>query len=557
MDKKTILALALIFIVFWLSNELIWKRRVPEEPPVVPATEETVRDDYSYPDVRQEDHRRPEDSLSEKQRDLPALYSELFDSAPVPVSENIRLENERIIIYFSNRGGVITEVLLKDYYHYDMVNLVNLIPSDAQLFDWTVETTDRVLRLDEMVFQWETSERDHKKTLTFYLENQGRRIIERNYSLNDEYGVVTELFVENVGEVRNYSLAFGSGIADTEETVRHKDNDYRFIGQIQNVRNSIPLRRIKDKETIRGNVDWAAIRSKYFILVLIPEQRLLTEDIIVYRSNESPAFEVSIRPGRTANQIYDRFELYLGPLDYNNLQRYGIGLEETIDMGWKVIRPLSRFFLWLLTNLNRVFGNYGITIIFFALILKIVLYPLTHKSFSSSHKMQKVQPYMQEIQRKYRSDPKQMQAELQKLYKEHGVNPLGGCFPLLLQMPIFFALYPVLRSSIEMRQASFLLWLTDLSEPDPYLILPILMGIFMFVQQKLMIPKTKPDLEKMDEKQRMQVQSQMQQQKMMLYIMPVFMVFIFRTLPAGLVLYWTVFNIFSIIQQYFIIKKFR
>ena len=277
----------------------------------------------------------------------------------------------------------------------------------------------------------------------------------------------------------------------------------------------------------------------------------MTDNVTVYEHLESPAFDLTITPGRRVTNLQDRFEIYLGPLDYGHLQRYGIGLEETIEMGWKFIRPLSRFFLWLLSSMNRLFGNYGVTIIFFALILKIVLYPLTHKTLTSSHKMQKVQPYMREIQRKYKSDPKQMQIELQKLYKEHGVNPLGGCFPLLLQMPIFFSLYPVLRHSIELRQASFMFWLTDLSEPDPFMILPILMGIFMFVQQKMMMPKN-VNKEEMDEKQL----AQMQSQKMMMYIMPVFLVFIFRSLPAGLVLYWTVFNVFSIIQQYFLLKKY-
>ncbi|MDY0196166.1 MAG: YidC/Oxa1 family membrane protein insertase, partial [Sulfurovaceae bacterium] len=133
-----------------------------------------------------------------------------------------------------------------------------------------------------------------------------------------------------------------------------------------------------------------------------------------------------------------------------------------------------------------------------------------------------------------------------KLYKEHKINPLGGCLPLLLQMPIFFALYPVLRSSIDLRQAEFFGWITDLSEPDKFWVLPILMGISMFLQQKMtQVTPSPEDLKKMDEKQQAQIQSQ----KMMMYIMPIFMFFIFKSLPSGLVLYWMVFNVFQIAQQ--------
>ena len=153
---------------------------------------------------------------------------------------------------------------------------------------------------------------------------------------------------------------------------------------------------------------------------------------------------------------------------------------------------------------------------------------------------------MREIQQQYKHDPQKMNQELQKLYKEHKINPLGGCLPLLLQMPIFFALYPVLRSSIDLRQAEFFGWITDLSEPDKFWVLPILMGISMFLQQKMtQVTPSPEDLKKMDEKQQAQIQSQ----KMMMYIMPIFMFFIFKSLPSGLVLYWMVFNVFQIAQQ--------
>ncbi|HRY83704.1 MAG TPA: YidC/Oxa1 family membrane protein insertase, partial [Candidatus Cloacimonadota bacterium] len=148
--------------------------------------------------------------------------------------------------------------------------------------------------------------------------------------------------------------------------------------------------------------------------------------------------------------------------------------------------------------------------------------------------------------------PKLMQSELSKLYKENGASPFSGCLPLLIQMPIFFSLYNVLRYSMDMRNASFVGWLSDLSEPDPYMILPVLMAVFMVLQSMMMRPP-KQDPAQMDEKQKAALQSQ----KMMTYMMPVMMFFIFRGMPSGLVLYWTVFNILSVIQQYYLQKHFK
>lgn len=188
-------------------------------------------------------------------------------------------------------------------------------------------------------------------------------------------------------------------------------------------------------------------------------------------------------------------------------------------------------------------------IIIFSFILKLVLHPLTKKSMDANLKMQRIQPQMQEIQTKYKSDPQKMQQEVAKLYKEAGTNPMSGCLPLLLQMPIFIALYNVLRYAMEMRNVSFLG--LNLSEPDPW-ILPAIMAVFM-VLQSLMTRPSKESLAKMDEKQ----QAMQQSTRMMTWIMPVMLFFIFRGLPSGLVLYYTVFNILSVAHQYYTQKRLK
>lgn len=535
MDKRTLIAIALIFIVFWLSNELIWKRNIKEEQP------ETVREEVMEKPAAKE--------LPPLEKIVEPLTIPVSD---IPVEEDIILSNEHISLHFTNKGAVLTKILLHDYTYQDLP--VNLIPEEASVLGITVRGIDGYIDLSEQIFDWQKETIDGYPVLIFRLMQDELQIAQKSYYLIGDYRMLMNLEISNLGDTEGYIVSFDSGIADSEESLKHKDNDYKLIAQVQGVKNSLTLRQLggrRKQEVIQGNVDWAAIKSKYFLKALIPDEQLQTEQLQTSIVNESPAYKLLVKAGRQSSVINDSYQFYFGPLIYSNLEDFGIGLEETMELGWKFIRPLGILFLWVITGINNYINNYGFTIIVFSFLLKIVMYPLTNKSFKSMQKMQKMQPYMQEIQKKYKSDPKKMQAELSKLYKEHGTHPMGGCFPMLLQMPVFFALFPILRYSIELRQASFILWITDLSEPDPLLILPIVMGLFMYIQQKITYSQRQIDKELMDDKQL----AAMQSQKMMMYIMPVFMFFIFRGFPSGLVLYWTVFNVLSVIQQYTIKKQ--
>ncbi len=543
MDKRSIMAIVLIFVVFWLSNELIWKQKSADDEPAAIPVEAIQTDDTVVA------HTDPTPTTDEEQ---PDVHSIGFVS-DIPITDNITLSNDVVTYYFSNLGATINQVELHDYYMSNQNQFVSLLPDGDNLFGITINTEETDLELSEQVFEWEKRNIGDHELVKFSLHSDEQHIASVTYILIEDYHLQVNFEVENLGDTQGYTIAMNSGINDTEESLRHKENDYKVVSQVQGSQESYTLRQLKrlnETGSIRGNIDWTAVRSKYFIQALITGEQVQTSHADLQVKNDSPAYKLFVSPGRNRSLIEDSYRIYVGPMVYGNLENFGVGLEETMELGWRIIRPLGRLFLWVITGINSVVPNYGVTIIFFALFLKIVLYPLTHKSFKSMQKMQKMQPHMQEIQRKYKSDPKKMQTELSKLYKEHGTNPAGGCLPLLLQMPVFFALYPVLRYSIDLRQASFMLWIQDLSEPDPYMILPIIMGLFMFVQQKMSVAG-RVNQENMDEKQK----AAMQNQKMMMYIMPVFMVFIFRGLPSGLVLYWTVFNVFSIVQQYFIKKQ--
>jgi len=254
--------------------------------------------------------------------------------------------------------------------------------------------------------------------------------------------------------------------------------------------------------------------------------------------DQSPAI------GIQDNSIY----VYAGPLDYGRLRTLGRDTSRLVDFGWPIIRDIGRLLFWFCTAVLSFVDNWGIKIILLAIVLKLVLLPLTTKSFKSMAKLKQVQPKMKELQAKFKNDPKALQSAMQKLYREEGVNPLGGCLPMLMQMPVFFALYRVLANSVQLRGAPFMLWITDLSKPEilipfqtPILglhgagILALLMGIAMFLQQKM----TMTD----------------QNQKGMLYMMPIFMTFLFMRFPAGLTLYWFSNNLLTIGQQQLIKNK--
>jgi len=301
------------------------------------------------------------------------------------------------------------------------------------------------------------------------------------------------------------------------------------------------------KEEKTGETSWVASKSKYFASAMVCQSRRGSgfyidiaempekhDDKIVNRRLITNGIKMA---SSSNGQLTDKFMIYIGPIDYYILKGYNVGLETIVDMGWRILQPFSRVLLWLLVQLHKIIPNYGFVLILFSVFIKVILFPLSRKSTTSMAKMQEVQPKILELREKYKKDPKKMNTEVMKLYKEHGVNPVGGCLPLLLQMPLFFALYQVLNATIELRGANFILWIKDLSQQDPLYILPVLMGITMFVQQKMTMKDPK--------------------QQMMVYLMPAVMTFVFLSMPAGLVLYWTMFNILSFAEQLYVKRRSR
>lgn len=351
-----------------------------------------------------------------------------------------------------------------------------------------------------------------------------------------------------------YQLQWDGGLPYTEKNREDESHNALSSGYLGGSLVKLDASREQQlyREEQSGEAGWVAVRNKYFTAALIPGAK--TDGIYLEGRRKAGYFEdylASLRMVLPSDGSVDhRYRIYVGPLDYNTVKSLGVGLEKIMDFGWDwLTRPFAEFLILpVFTWLNGFIANYGLIIVIFALLIKLVTYPLTMASTKSMKKMAALQPVLKELQEKYKDNPAKLQSELARIYKEAGVNPLGGCLPVLLQMPLLFAMFYVFRSSIQLRHHGFL-WAKDLSVPDSIFdfgfsiplygdhiaVFPILMAVTVFVQQKI-TPTTQSN----------------EQMKVMLYVFPAMMLLFFNNLPAGLGLYYLMFNVFSVIQQIYI-----
>ena len=294
------------------------------------------------------------------------------------------------------------------------------------------------------------------------------------------------------------------------------------------------LKETPDGEAERkGEVKWSAIQDKYFLSVLMPQKAASA----LAKKEGDKLVSAGVRFPAPANGSALTMQLYAGPKEYDILKALNVGLEDTIDFGWFVfgswalVKAVAKPIFYVLRFLYEFTHNYGVTIILLTMLIKLMFVPLQYKSYKSMKQMQVIQPKVQAIQTKFKDDRDRLNKELIKLYKDHRVNPVGGCLPMVLQMPVFVALFNILYMTIDLRQAPFMLWIKDLSVQDPFYVLPIIMGATMVIQQKITPTTMDPT-----------------QAKIMLFL-PVFMTFLFVNFPAGLVLYWLTNNTLTITQQ--------
>ncbi|MEW6184271.1 MAG: membrane protein insertase YidC [Thermodesulfobacteriota bacterium] len=390
-----------------------------------------------------------------------------------------------------------------------------------------------------------------KGSLSFrWTSEQGLTVIKTYTVADNSYRIDLDIRVVNQS---GQSLDDNLALVLENRFPKSTDNSAAFQGTLRYIDGKYKetaMTKVDKEEILTGKIRWGALGDTYFMGAIVPLEEQQTASLKI--SKPAPdllkmAFVSSPLTLAPKEEKQVRYALYFGPRDTEVLKPLGLDLEQAVNFGFFDI--VSKPLLWVLRFFNGFLHNYGWSIILLTVLVKILFWPLTHKSYKSMKDMQKLQPKIAKLREKYKDDRQKLNQETMALYKTYKVNPLGGCLPMVIQIPVFFALYSLLGYAIELRHAPFFLWINDLSAPDrlpigmqiPYVgngipVLTLLMGASMFIQQK-MTPTTGDPA----------------QAKIMLFL-PVIFTFMFINFAAGLVLYWLVNNLLSIGQQYYINK---
>lgn len=439
-------------------------------------------------------------------------------------------------VSLSRKGGVITSFLLLKYLDEDgsPIELVNQgLPDKPLAIEFaTAEATKKIntaiftakVPRDDITLSQEN--RSATVALTYSLEN-GFKMVKKLTFYHESYQFDLEVSMIQPGMSVTGS-SFGLIWPGLGEKI---ESSYSYEGPVVLIKGKRLTETPDDgeKAVYEGNIAWAGLTNKYYCMAFLPAD----DDFkVVNRKIEDKVYSTTLRLVTHGSGSANRITMYAGPKSHEELGKLDRDFLRMINYGWLdfLAAPLYKLLMWF----YGFTGNLGWAIIMLTVVIKVFFFPLTQKSFKSMKKMQKVQPKLKILQQRYKNDKTKLNEELVALYKENKINPLGGCLPMLLQIPVFIALYKVLLKSIDLKGAHFIWWLTDLSVKDPYYVTPILMGISMFAQQKLSPAGADP------------------MQRNIMLAMPVVFTIMFLSFPSGLVIYWLVSNILSILQQYHI-----
>ncbi len=433
----------------------------------------------------------------------------------------VRVETSNYIIEISDRNGAIKKFILKKY----KLNKkpVTLVVSKGRyntletvFKDRDVEDVEKSVPYHFDIQRIVLKGKEERATLTLTKSSGPITIVKKFTFINNTYAIGFNVTViKNSKSTREeFSVYAGPDLGDL---VKSK---YSHLGAVALV-NGKKIR--KDKKIDPDeDINWIALESKYFCFAFLPVK---SNRLIAGYANLDGAHYIYANLFTPAS-----LEIYGGPKSEEEIAYVDHKLDKIIRFG--MFGFIGKPLLKVLNFLYSIVGNYGVAIIILTFLIRILFYPLSYKSYKSMREMAKLQPKLKELQVKYKDKPELLNKATMELYKKHKVNPFGGCLPMLIQIPVFLALYNVLLNAIELRGAPFVLWIKDLSAHDPYYILPIIMGLTMFIQQKLTPQTVDP-----------------RQQKLMMFLPIVFTV-MFLSFPSGLVLYWTTNNILTIIQQF-------
>lgn len=569
LDKKTIALIVVlgVIVIFYFQIMEALGLYSPAPPPQQKTQTEIV--DSAQTDTNS--YMTPETTAAETLNNISAdkLPTEIPAAAAsvdsFVVQDSIIIETNRYIIILSSFGGGPVSQILKGYEYRDG-NKIEMLPNseaatpETRFAGGTFSTSQLSFASNLNPGKYDVT--SGQLNLTYSYLNEEGAAIQRHYTFyadNYHYDLSIELVEPHkLGLTGKYSLIWNTPLGVTEPQPQIDYDEMSALAyQGGGLEHLDDFEDDRLKQSLEGNTIWAGVRSKYFAAVMIPRSRdaeavfatgyknpIETDDGMVDERKITVGIDM---PFANVVSLVDSFTVFVGPMEYYKMKKYDVHLEEILDIGttpfvgW-LIKIFAVPIMWILPKMYQFIPNYGLVIILFAFMVKIITLPLSMKSFKSMNAMKELQPKIEQLKKKHEKNPQQLNSETMKLYKEHGVNPISGCLPMLPQMPLFFALFAVFKSTILLRNAPFVWFIDDLSRgassyTDPYMILVLIMVAAQFASQKVTMGGATT-----------------QQNKAFAYIMPLFMGWAFHSFASGLVLYWTCFSVFSLLD-YVIFKR--
>lgn len=547
MDRRTLTFITVSVLIILLYQELVLKRLPQPPPPDLPVPTASL-DSAPLPSAT---------TVADQAKPVPAAAQSAVEAENAAAqSRDVTIDTDFYSAVISTAGGRIKSFTLKKFRATNEPGsppLELIVPGEETDLPMGVELRGSQVWSDARVIydastDGLTLQGAEEKTLELTARIAGQPLVKRLTFRNDSYAIGLTVDTPAASALPKELV---SAAADGQPAAVallwaksvHAATKQAFEGAAALVNGKLALNsvdKIEGQQVLTGTVSWAGFEDHYFLSAAAPDRA----SAVVLKAHGATIESKLLTPREGDGPQQVGYTLFLGPKELKYLDAAGHDFGKAMNLGW--FGPISLLLLRILNLSHRVTGNYGFDIILLTCLVKLAFWPLTQRSFTSMREMQKLQPEMQRLREKYKDDAKQMNTEIMELYKRHKVNPLGGCVPMVLQIPVFFGLYQLLANTIQLRHAPFVLWIHDLAAPERLdvmgygiPVLTLLLGASMFLQQR-MSPQTGDPT----------------QQRVMMF-MPLLFTFMFIGFPAGLTLYWLTNNVLTIAQQYFVLRSQR
>ncbi|RKX29789.1 MAG: hypothetical protein DRP47_00855 [Candidatus Zixiibacteriota bacterium] len=562
LDKKSLPLIILLIAVILFYYPILEFLGLNPPPEPAPQTEQTQGSADSLQPIEKPTTGQPTQPLTDTAK--PAQILEQDISLDTTAVDSVIISTNKYTAILSSLGGGPVSIKLKEHYYrngeeIEMLPEADHATPDAVFAGGTFSTSIMHCSCNLTPGSYDAT-RDTLEIIYEYLSPDSGLIRKRYHFYPDSYHFSLNIEVEQrekLGFERQYSLVWNTPLGTTEPQMKRDYNSFEAVAMQSGSREA--LDDFKDdtlSQSLDGYTTWVGVRSLYFTAIIIPQGR--QADLAFANGSKrkvsTPEGRIEQRkitaglvmPFASVSSFSDSFTVYVGPMDYMLMWDYDVDLEAMLNIGTfpffgMILKPFAIAILWLLPIMYDIIPNYGLVIILFALLVKIITLPLSMKQFKSMQAMKELAPHIEELKKQHKKNPQALQKETMKLYKTHGVNPMSGCLVMLPQMPLMIAMFRVFQATVLLRAAPFVGFVDDLSRgasgfTDPYIILVILMVGTQFISSKLTMA------------------SGQQQQKALMYMMPLMMGFLLYSLPSGLILYWTIFSLMSLLD-WFLFKR--